>query len=71
MQSFGQTFIVPAMREFRAAYPDIQVEVILKEERLDLVAGEADVAVGLTETVCGDVTALTIDLRRYPQARSR
>jgi molybdate transport repressor ModE-like protein len=45
MELFGQTFIVPAMREFRAAYPDIQVDVILKEERLDLVAGEADVGV--------------------------
>src|SRR5689334_13366196 len=24
MHAFGQTFVVPAMREFRAAYPDIQ-----------------------------------------------
>jgi molybdate transport repressor ModE-like protein len=44
MVAFGP-FIVPAMREFRTAYPDIQVDLILEEKMLDLIAGEADVAV--------------------------
>ncbi len=42
--AFGQTFMVPALRDFRLAYPDIQVELVASEDLLDLGAGEADVA---------------------------
>lgn len=45
LELFGQTFVAEAMREFRTAYPEIQVDIVLKEALLDLVAGEADVAV--------------------------
>ncbi|HVJ15160.1 MAG TPA: LysR family transcriptional regulator [Polyangiaceae bacterium] len=45
LELFGQTFLAEAMVEFRAAYPDIQVDIVLAESVLDLVAGEADVAV--------------------------
>lgn len=44
LAAFGQTFMVPAIRDFRQAYPDIQVELVPSEAVLDLVAGEADVA---------------------------
>jgi DNA-binding transcriptional LysR family regulator len=39
-----QTFLPGAIRDFRLAYPDIMVEVAANEARLDLLAGEADVA---------------------------
>lgn len=37
--------LAPALREFRAQYPQVQVEVIVTDDRLDLAAGEADVAI--------------------------
>ncbi len=40
----GQTFIAAAVRDFRLAFPDIAVEIVATEERLDLLKGEADVA---------------------------
>ena len=42
--AFGQTFIVPALRDFRLVYPDIRIELVASEDLLDLGAGEADVA---------------------------
>lgn len=44
LTAFGQTFMVPAIREFRRAYPEIEVELVASETVLDLSAGEADVA---------------------------
>jgi DNA-binding transcriptional LysR family regulator len=44
LAAFGQTFMVPAIRDFRLAYPGIQVELVPSEAVLDLAAGEADVA---------------------------
>ncbi len=44
LAAFGQTFMVPAMKEFRLAYPDIQIELVASETVLDVNAGEADVA---------------------------
>ena len=44
MVVFAQTFLYPAVRDFRTAYPDIAVELVATEDRLDLLAGEADVA---------------------------
>lgn len=42
--SFGHTFVIAALREFRSAYPEIRIELLTSEERLDLLSGEADVA---------------------------
>lgn len=57
LEAFGQTFIVPAMREFREAYPDIRIDLIATEAVLDLTAGEADVALrtGTAPTAAGIV----------------
>jgi DNA-binding transcriptional LysR family regulator len=40
----AQTFLSAAVRDFRRAFPDIMVEIVASEARLDLLAGEADVA---------------------------
>jgi molybdate transport repressor ModE-like protein len=37
-------FVTPSMRAFQALYPGVSVELIATDERLDLAAGEADVA---------------------------
>jgi DNA-binding transcriptional LysR family regulator len=37
-------FIAPCMRDFQALYPGVLVELVATDERLDIAAGEADVA---------------------------
>lgn len=44
-ETFAGHFLVRALREFRAAYPAIRLELITGDRLLDLAAGEADVAV--------------------------
>ena len=44
-ETFAGHFLVRALREFRAAYPAIRLELITGDKMLDLAAGEADVAV--------------------------
>ena len=37
-------FVTPCMRAFQALYPGVSVELVATDERLDIAAGEADVA---------------------------
>jgi len=37
--------LAPALREFRAQFPHLRVEVLVTDARLDLAAGQADVAI--------------------------
>jgi DNA-binding transcriptional LysR family regulator len=43
-ESFANAVMVPCLREFRRRYPDIVVDLISDDRRLDLARGEADVA---------------------------
>jgi len=42
--SIGITWIAPLLGEFHALYPEIQLDMHLGNEKLDLIAGEADLA---------------------------
>lgn len=42
--AFGQTFMTSAIRDFRRSYTEISVELFASEEKLDLLAGDAEVA---------------------------
>ena len=42
--AFGQTFMTSAIRDFRQSYPEISVELFASEDKLDLLSGDADVA---------------------------
>lgn len=42
--AFGQSFMTSAIRDFRQTCPEISVELVSSEEKLDLLAGGADVA---------------------------
>lgn len=44
-ESIANQVVTPALPEFRRLYPDITVELVLTDRQLDLVAGEADIAV--------------------------
>ncbi|WP_373414681.1 LysR family transcriptional regulator [Ensifer aridi] len=41
---FANEFLMRAMRGFRASFPEILLEVITSDRRLDLASGEADIA---------------------------
>jgi DNA-binding transcriptional LysR family regulator len=43
--AFGRRHVVPHLRDFLAAYPDIQVDATLTDETVNLIASGADVAV--------------------------
>jgi DNA-binding transcriptional LysR family regulator len=43
-ESFANAVMTPCFREFRRRYPDIVVDLISDDRRLDLARGEADVA---------------------------
>jgi DNA-binding transcriptional LysR family regulator len=43
-ESFANAVMTPCLREFRRRYPDIVVDLISDDRRLDLARGEADVA---------------------------
>jgi DNA-binding transcriptional LysR family regulator len=43
-ESFANAVMMPCLREFRRRYPDIVVDLISDDRRLDLARGEADVA---------------------------
>ncbi|MEM7781324.1 MAG: LysR family transcriptional regulator [Pseudomonadota bacterium] len=43
--AFAQTIIAPMLERFQAHCPDIQVEMILSDERIDLIKNQIDVAI--------------------------
>lgn len=43
--SYGQTVIAPCLGEFRKRYPNVQVELLLSDARINLVAEKVDVAI--------------------------
>jgi DNA-binding transcriptional LysR family regulator len=45
MEAFAHAMLTPWLSEFMDLYPDIRVEVIATDARLDLARGEADVAI--------------------------
>jgi LysR family transcriptional activator of dmlA len=42
---FGGRYVAPLLGEFRRRYPQVRIDLRLEDERIDLVAGEADVAI--------------------------
>lgn len=62
--SAGEEVIVPALPRFLAQYPEVSVDVVLGDERLDLVANGIDVAVWL-----GHLEDSTMIARRLSASR--
>jgi len=60
--SIGIDKIAPLLGEFHARYPEIQVEMLLNNESLDLIAGEIDVALRLGELPDSNLVARRLGL---------
>lgn len=43
--SYGEIFIAPKLKDFRTQYPDIELELILSDGRLDIVNEQIDIAI--------------------------
>ena len=50
---FAVTLLAPILRDLRKAHPGIRIELDTAEEKRDLAAGEADVALRMTRTPAG------------------
>ena len=63
--SFGHEVVVPLLGAFHAAYPGIQVELILSDSNLDLVRDRIDLALRLAPAPAGDLISSRIVAARY------
>ncbi len=69
--TFGQTRIVPLLAEFRARYPQLQIEGLFTDANVDLVAERIDLAVRLAPVVEGDLIAAKLMDTRYRVVASK
>lgn len=53
-EAMANTFLAPALADFRRLYPDIRLEMLVSDAFLDLAKGEADVAVRGTDGTLAD-----------------
>ncbi|WP_299745593.1 LysR family transcriptional regulator [uncultured Tateyamaria sp.] len=63
--AFGQEVIVPHLADLRAALPEIELELILNDQTIDLVAGQIDIAIRLAPAPKGDLISTRLRSTRY------
>ncbi|WP_299602279.1 LysR family transcriptional regulator [uncultured Tateyamaria sp.] len=63
--AFGQEVIVPHLADMRMALPEIELELILNDQTIDLVAGQIDIAIRLAPAPKGDLISTRLMSTRY------
>ena len=63
--SFGHEVLLPLLGAFHAAYPGVDVELILTDSNLDLVRERIDLALRLAPAPAGDLISTRILTARY------
>lgn len=63
--AFGQTCLVPLLAEFREAYPDLKLDLLMTDENLDLIEQRIDLAIRLAPSPGGDVIGSKLMATRY------
>jgi DNA-binding transcriptional LysR family regulator len=63
--AFGNRCLVPLLPKLRTEFPELQLELILSDENLDLVAESIDVAIRLGPSLSGDVVGAKLFDTRY------
>lgn len=63
--AFGQEVIVPHITALCAALPEIELELMLSDQTVDLVAGQVDIAVRLAPAPKGDLISTRLMRTRY------
>ena len=63
--AFGQEMIVPLLHQLRAVLPEIELELILSDQTVDLVASQIDLAIRLAPAPKGDLISARLRDTRY------
>ena len=63
--AYGQRRIVPLLAEFRVKFPNLKLDMVLSDDRLDLVQDRIDLAIRLAPMVEGDVICTKLHETRY------
>lgn len=63
--AFGTCCLVPLLSRFRAMFPELQLELVLSDANLDLVAERIDLAIRLGPSVEADVVGVKLFDTRY------
>lgn len=63
--AFGQTCLVPLLGRFRAAFPNLRLELVLSDANADLVRERIDLAIRLGPDVDGNVICAKLCPTRY------
>lgn len=63
--AFGQTKIVPMLPAFRAAWPEVEIDLVLSDAQLDLIGDRIDVAVRLSPEAPPDTVVARLMDTRY------
>ncbi|WP_299142733.1 LysR family transcriptional regulator [uncultured Tateyamaria sp.] len=63
--AFGQEVIVPQLGALRRQLPEIELELVLSDQTLDLVAAQVDIAVRLAPAPKGDLISTRLMSTRY------
>ena len=63
--AFGQTLLVGLLPRFQEAFPQLRLELLLSDARLDLIAERIDLAIRLGPDPSGDFVAVRLFPTRY------
>lgn len=63
--AFGHAWLTPLLPRFRAAFPDLKLELLLSDANVDLVAERIDLAIRLGEAVSGDLIGTKLFATQY------
>lgn len=69
--AFGTTCVVPELPAFRAAFPNVEIELLLSDANLDLVAERIDLAIRLAPILQADVVTTKLVDTRYHVCAAR
>ncbi|MEM9475078.1 MAG: LysR family transcriptional regulator [Pseudomonadota bacterium] len=63
--AFGEAMIVPMLPGFRAAYPEVEIDLVLSDAQLDLIEHRIDLAVRLSPEAPPDTVVARLMNTRY------
>jgi DNA-binding transcriptional LysR family regulator len=69
--AFGRAWLIPRINSFAGKYPDISLEIILTDQRVDLVEEKFDLALRVAATLPNDLVAYPLRKIRWVLCASR